>query len=92
MITKYRAVPSEIEAIQYLGNNGSEIELWLGFHLISMVNTVFRPNGNLPQDYKITVPGIGTACHGDYITKSSTGLVQIIGATAFEQTYKQVDA
>jgi hypothetical protein len=89
---KYQTSPGEIEAIQYLGDNGSQIELWLGFHLISSMNAVFRPNGNIPQDFKIIVPSVGTANYGDYVTRDSTGTIYIVTAALFEQTYKQVEA
>lgn len=89
---RYRAVPAEIQAVQFMGTNDKEIGEWLGCHLMVTINAVFRPHGHVPQDFKITVPCVGTAGYGDYITKSSTGLVQIMTAAAFEQTYQQVNA
>ncbi|ENK7310182.1 hypothetical protein SLM47_003701, partial [Acinetobacter baumannii] len=37
--------PVDLEAIQFNGNNGSEIELWLGVHCSTQMKTVARVGG-----------------------------------------------
>ncbi|WP_354734450.1 hypothetical protein [Acinetobacter nosocomialis] len=83
--------PVEIEAIQYDGSNGSQIELWLGIHCSTDVNAVLRNGGNIPSDYHLNIPGAGTAKAGDYVAKNTNGTLVIIEENYFENEFQKIE-
>ncbi len=50
--------PVDLEAIQFNGNNGSEIELWLGVHCSTQMKTVARV-GEIPmKTFPLSFPAL----------------------------------
>ncbi len=82
--------PVDLEAIQFNGNNGPEIELWLGVHCSTQMKTVARVGGNTDEDFSLVIPGIGTAEAGDYIAKNLDGTVVILKPDYFESEFQEV--
>lgn len=82
-MAKYRKKPVEIEAIQWTGNNETEI-------------AEFTRNGNRYIEFEDdicrieTLEGIMTASKGDFIIKGVKGEFYPCKPDIFEQTYEKV--
>lgn len=92
---KYRRgglYPIELEAIQYTGQNGSEIELWLGVHFQTKLNLIHRLGGkNAPSDFGLNIPGAGEARASDYVVKNLDETVVILNAEDFEKAFEPIE-
>lgn len=86
MIKKYRKKPIEIDAIQYTGNNVSEIENFVGTNLLHY-------NTQEENDYQLGIPtleGIMKASIGDYIIRGAKGEFYPCKPDIFKITYDEV--
>ena len=81
---KYRKKPVEIEAIQWTGNNKTEIAEFTrsGNRHIEFENDICRIE---------TLEGIMTASKGDFIIKGIKGEFYPCKPDIFEQTYDEVE-
>lgn len=77
---KYRKKPVEIEAIQWTGNNGSEIETFIEGNFD---NTLSYPNIR-------TLEGVMKVDIGDYVIKGVKGEFYPCKPDIFEMTYEAV--
>ena len=83
MIKKYKKKPVIIEAIQWTGANKSDIQAFMGQHLIE--NTV---------NHQLRIPtleGEHIASVGDFIIKGIHGEFYPCKPDIFEKTYDSVD-
>lgn len=80
---KFRKKPVVIEAIQWTGNNGTEMS--------SFIKNVFRSvvAGGAFQIH--TLEGVMTASIGDWIIKGVSGEIYPCKPDIFEKTYEPVD-
>lgn len=79
---KYRRLPIEIEAIQWLGNNFIDIDNFITIH-----------HETYPSQNKIIIPtleGNMEASYGDYIIKGINGEFYPCKPDIFEKTYEEV--
>lgn len=86
MIKKYRKKPIEIDAIQYTGNNVSEIEIFVGTNLLYY-------NTQEENNYQLGIPtleGIMKASIGDYIIRGAKGEFYPCKPDIFKITYDEV--
>lgn len=86
MIKRYRKKPIEIDAIQYIGNNVSEIENFVGTNLLHY-------NTQEENDYQLGIPtleGIMKASIGDYIIRGAKGEFYPCKPDIFKITYDEV--
>ena len=86
MIKKYRKKPIVIEAIQWTGNNWSEIGSWM-----NSVKTNSIYHTNLNEVWIDTLEGIMTGGVGDYIIKGIKGEFYPCKADIFEASYDEVE-
>lgn len=88
---KYRKKPVVIEAMQYVGNNGFEINNWSNKKVIEspvLKRTEYNPTGEYLQIY--TLEGIMTAIVGDWIIKGVKGEFYPCKPDIFKETYEKV--
>lgn len=86
MIKKYRKKPIEIDAIQYTGNNLSEIENFVETNLLHY-------NTQEENNYQLGIPtleGIMKASIGDYIIRGAKGEFYPCKPDIFKITYDEV--
>lgn len=86
MIKKYRKKPIEIDAIQYTGNNVSEIENFVETNLLHY-------NTQEENNYQLGIPtleGIMKASIGDYIIRGAKGEFYPCKPDIFKITYDEV--
>lgn len=83
MIKKFRKKPVVIEAIQYTGDNTSEIKEFCGDMCLL---------GHKPLTVAInTLEGVMTASKGDYVIKGVNGEFYPCKPDIFEKTYEEVN-
>lgn len=76
---RYRKKPEPpVEAVQWTGENGEEVEAFAGFHLI------FTDDGRGIRMW------CGVANPGDYIYRDSDGSRRFLPAASFQATYEEV--
>lgn len=85
-MTKYKKKPVVIEAMQFDGENGKEIEDW------AKQENCQRHMDNSQKDYLTiqTLEGIMTASKGDFIIKGISGEFYPCKPDIFELTYEKV--
>jgi hypothetical protein len=89
---KFRKKPVVIEAIQFNGNNGMNINIWS--QGIAVESPVLEPReGNPTGEYMqiSTLEGMMTAIVGDWIIKGVNGEFYPCKPDIFEKTYEKVD-
>lgn len=88
-MAKFRKIPVEIEAVQYDGTNGGEIERFVNGDIGMIGGTLdYDPIGN---DYFIkTLEGKMTVRKDDYIIKGVKGEFYPCKPDIFHKTYEQV--
>jgi len=95
MIKKYRKKPVEIEAVQWTGKNGAEVEDFIGDYLAGYGNDlVYYPKTEQHKNnlmYIRTLEGAMIASVGDYIIKGVQGEFYPCKPDIFEQTYDEVE-
>ena len=88
----YRKKPVVIEAIQYTGNNGNELNKWSDGAVID--SPVLEPReGNPSGTYTQikTLEGVMTAIPGDWIIKGVNGEFYPCKPDIFDKTYELVE-
>lgn len=80
-VKKYRRKPKIIEALQFMGDNQSEIEEWIGCDAI-----IFK-NGRVAI---YTLHGREFVNPGDYIIKRSNGEFYPCDPQTFKQKYREI--
>lgn len=91
---KYRKKPVVIEAIQWNGKNNYEVEVFTGDKTSLSVNSIYRPQGHLPEDYNLyinTLEGTMEVNIGDYIIKGVKGEFYPCKEDIFLETYEKVE-
>jgi hypothetical protein len=89
---KFKKKPVEIEAIQYNGNNGSELYLWSDSKVYE--SPICEPTEDNPRGAYIqidTLEGTMIGIVGDYIIKGIQGEFYPCKPNIFKQTYDLVD-
>ncbi|QCH29261.1 hypothetical protein EZN00_02894 [Clostridium tyrobutyricum] len=81
MMNKYRKKPVEIEAVQWKGNNSTEIHDFVRKHMSKDIN------GEL---YIYTLEGNLHASIGDYIIKGVNGEFYPCKPDVFKKTYEKI--
>lgn len=80
MIKKYRLISSEVEAVQWTGDNFDEIKEFGGDYVAMYNRCLFV---NTPYD--------GDVCNvSDYILKNSKGNLLSMGEDLFKREYEEV--
>jgi len=88
---KFRKKPVIIEAMQYTGNNGNDLEKWS--RLIVLEGPILEPTKDNPSGCYIqirTPAGIRIGIVGDWIIKSIKGEFYPCKPDIFEQTYEKI--
>ncbi len=91
---KYKKKPVVIEVIQWTGENKYEVEKFAGDKTSLSVNSIYRPQGHLPEDYILyinTLEGTMKAEIGDYIIKGIKGEFYPCRKDIFEETYEKLE-
>lgn len=84
---KYRKKPVVIDAIQFTGNNQSELIAWV-IELNAIVNWHFRDGAvDIP-----TLEGTMTASSGDWIIRGVNGEFYPCKPDIFDKTYESADS
>ena len=96
MIKKYRKKPVEIEAIQFTGDNATEIQLFIGKKLRCNIPPYqMEYDYDIPNEaYNIIIPtleGDMKAIKMDYIIKGVNGEFYPCKPDIFEKTYELVE-
>ena len=86
-MAKYRKLPVEIEAVQFTGHNGTEIEAWMIGHDARDHFAAGKP-GTIVI---CTIEGEMTAGAGDWIIKGVAGEFYPCKPDIFEATYEKVE-
>lgn len=95
-MTRYRMKPSEIEAIQFTGDNEYEIAEFIGIpisNLLMSVDAILRADGDYRENTHIhihTPEGTRTVDYGDYIIKGVKGEFYPCKPDIFDETYEEV--
>lgn len=76
---------SLVRYITFNGLNIQEISDFVDMPLVLHLKTVFRPSGNIPQDY-YTIHDSQVVNYGDYIVEEPTGYV-VLTKSQFETIY-----
>lgn len=96
-MAKYRKKPVVIEAIQYTGHNGWQIENWAkenGSNRVILQSPVLEATEDNPTGAYLqvqTLEGIMTASVGDFIIKGVSGEFYPCKPDIFEKTYEPVE-
>lgn len=95
MIKNYRKKPVVIEALQFTGDNYTEVMLFVGKKLnSSRPPSAMEKSEDLPPEaYNITIPtleGDHLAIKGDFIIKGIAGEFYPCKPEIFQQTYEEV--
>lgn len=95
-MAKYRKKPVVIDAIQYIGSNGTEIMTFVGRQLQeSKPPSTMEYDKDIPNEaYSIIIPtleGDMKASNLDYIIKGIQGEYYPCKPNIFEQTYELVE-
>lgn len=81
-MAQYRKKPVVIEAVQYTGDNYSEVYKFLGW----------KDEGEMGEWFNIdTLEGVMTAKKGDFIIKGVNGEFYPCKPDIFEKTYEKVN-
>lgn len=95
-MAQFRKKPVVIEAIQWTGHNGTEIELFIGKRLKikSVPSSIERELDNIPiSEYTVEIPtleGVMTATKMDWIIKGVKGEFYPCKPDIFNETYEEV--
>ena len=95
-MAKYRKKPVVIDAIQYIGSNGTEIMTFVGRQLQeSKPPSAMEYDKDIPNEaYSIIIPtleGDMKCSKGDYVIKGIQGEYYPCKPIVFEQTYELVE-
>ncbi len=93
MINFYQKKPVVIEAIQFDGHNGWEIEQWS--NKAAVTSPVLEPGPDNPSGAYMqiqTLEGMMTAKVGDFIIKGVKGEFYPCKSDVFDLTYEQIEA
>lgn len=90
-VKEYKKKPVIVKAIQWTGKNNYEVEVFTGDKTSLSVNSIYRPQGHLPEDYNLyinTLEGTMKVNIGDYIIKGVQGEFYPCKEDIFLETYE----